>query len=1212
MLRADWLQTDWSGGVDATAVAVDPDDQLGWTKFQSADSTVNLLTAGQVTIDYPTSWTQAALDGNLEDGTEFNMVGLTSNGELMLTGDATGTLGPQYSMNFNTTGATNQSTADPCMFFDEPSELYRLYYSYYDGSNWSIVCRTSSDGRTNWSVPILIDLLAGTDVRTPFMYRYTTTGQYRLYFSRWSDSNITVDADGDGSPSNDYDHWAIWTALSITDGLSGWAPMTDMALAVDPSDQAYCPVLYPETDGGFRLYYSKYFFGFWQICFVSTLNSNATTGWGQPYFTGVGRNFTFQSQGFSLFNLDNGTFRLYFDWSNNAYWKLGYTDSDDGMDGWTQPPVIVTNASSSTQPRKPFFFQYSNNTYRLFYTSYNTSQGSAGTGYYDLVYREQEAGPPFADEGDFTSVTFDFGVNAEYSTLFWNSVTPAGTAVKVQIATSNATTGPFDFVGPDGESDTYYTTSDSPVWEGHDGERYIRYKVYLTTDDTDVTPVVSLVKITTVRSLASSPFNVRNSFIRFTRMFWEKNVPEILWDGEYEYDFNDENDYTVSDPKYILIKDGTAQLEAVNELVSPQDDFEGDLLNTRKWVIQNYDGASVVQSDGTVLQDIVADDNGGDAQLIHTGVFSGDFDIQVDFNLVSLPGTAAGSAATISIIAPSSEPLLYGEVIMSRYRDNSNSIYRGGIFNGLVWDYSNFYSPDNSGILRITRNGGTATTYFWDSNLEQWTAQLSTSFPTTDVIVRLRLNTTQPDTPMSVRWDNFVVNTGTVDYRELTAIPQTVITQAINPENVTAWTSFTENAVIPINTTLRYQLSDDAGATWYWWDGIEWYVAENVNQFNDAATINTKISTFPITDDGIMVRMQLRSADRWNSPIIDSLVIGYTYTKESDVGLQLRTAPDNGGVPAEWSSWLGPTEPGDYYRSGEGQEEINPSHSDGMDDQWVQYRIFFFGETAFQMARVEEVLIRYGLYPSTPELISPINGAVDVSTSPPLTWEPSSGAQPITYTVEIDETPDFLTAFVNSSGNETIPFYPNLYTAATYYWRVRAVNAAGNSPWSDTWSFTTLSGGEIPGTPTLQGPVNGSSDVNLPIQFAWYQTIGTAPVVYRIQVADNPEFTNSQYDQSNLNALTYSVNTLSGSSSDKIVFYWHVMAINPYGQSSWSGTRTFSLEYNINEIFPEDTRQTKAQCFLSNISRKSGEIWGLLIAVLMAGLFLKLRIKNWE
>ena len=90
------------------------------------------------------------------------------------------------------------------------------------------------------------------------------------------------------------------------------------------------------------------------------------------------------------------------------------------------------------------------------------------------------------------SNTIDFGsASTSFYEVSWNPTSqPALTgsgSLKLQIATNNDDVT-WNFVGPDGSANSYYTVSGANLWSGHDGNRYLRYKVYLLTEDENETP----------------------------------------------------------------------------------------------------------------------------------------------------------------------------------------------------------------------------------------------------------------------------------------------------------------------------------------------------------------------------------------------------------------------------------------------------------------------------------------------------------------------------------------------------------------------------------------------------------------------------------------------------------------------------------------------------------------------------------------------------
>lgn len=103
----------------------------------------------------------------------------------------------------------------------------------------------------------------------------------------------------------------------------------------------------------------------------------------------------------------------------------------------------------------------------------------------------------YAPSGELVSSTIDLGVGASAGELTWlPSSQPAQsgtTPVRFQIAGS--TDGQtWNFIGPDGTGDTFYTSTTIPLTQIA-SMRYMRYKVILSTEDITSTPRISEVSI---------------------------------------------------------------------------------------------------------------------------------------------------------------------------------------------------------------------------------------------------------------------------------------------------------------------------------------------------------------------------------------------------------------------------------------------------------------------------------------------------------------------------------------------------------------------------------------------------------------------------------------------------------------------------------------------------------------------------------------------
>ncbi|HLP86461.1 MAG TPA: hypothetical protein VK153_01125 [Candidatus Paceibacterota bacterium] len=105
----------------------------------------------------------------------------------------------------------------------------------------------------------------------------------------------------------------------------------------------------------------------------------------------------------------------------------------------------------------------------------------------------------YSPNGYLTSSTFDTGGGTNFRQIIWNSITqPEQTgpsSVRFQVATNNDGLT-WNFIGPDGTSGSYYNSSNQNINGSHNGDRYIRYRVYLSTLDSSFTPTISDVSIT--------------------------------------------------------------------------------------------------------------------------------------------------------------------------------------------------------------------------------------------------------------------------------------------------------------------------------------------------------------------------------------------------------------------------------------------------------------------------------------------------------------------------------------------------------------------------------------------------------------------------------------------------------------------------------------------------------------------------------------------
>ncbi|GIW66373.1 MAG: hypothetical protein KatS3mg095_0271 [Candidatus Parcubacteria bacterium] len=91
------------------------------------------------------------------------------------------------------------------------------------------------------------------------------------------------------------------------------------------------------------------------------------------------------------------------------------------------------------------------------------------------------------------SKTIDIGTstNVRFLELKWSPINqPPDTEVKFQIAVNNDNSN-WEFIGPDGTSNSYFTITPANLINIPNNKRYLRYKIYMKTNNENYTPVIN-------------------------------------------------------------------------------------------------------------------------------------------------------------------------------------------------------------------------------------------------------------------------------------------------------------------------------------------------------------------------------------------------------------------------------------------------------------------------------------------------------------------------------------------------------------------------------------------------------------------------------------------------------------------------------------------------------------------------------------------------
>jgi len=150
--------------------------------------------------------------------------------------------------------------------------------------------------------------------------------------------------------------------------------------------------------------------------------------------------------------------------------------------------------------------------------------------------------------GSFVSKPFDCGYYSTFNTINWNSFTPTGTSIRLQLRTgAHEWDLAFEsFVGPDGSETSYYTSSPTEIWSGHAGNRWIQYKIFLNTIDKSKTPELNEVsisysrwpKISQLSPVNNSNLSTQNPIFKWSYADLDndpQNAFQVLIDDDIEF-----------------------------------------------------------------------------------------------------------------------------------------------------------------------------------------------------------------------------------------------------------------------------------------------------------------------------------------------------------------------------------------------------------------------------------------------------------------------------------------------------------------------------------------------------------------------------------------------------------------------------------------------------------------------------------------------------
>lgn len=215
----------------------------------------------------------------------------------------------------------------------------------------------------------------------------------------------------------------------------------------------------------------------------------------------------------------------------------------------------------------------------------------------------------------------------------------------------------------------------------------------------------------------------------------------------------------------------------------------------------------------------------------------------------------------------------------------------------------------------------------------------------------------------------------------------------------------------------------------------------------------------------------------------------------------------------------------------------------------------YFGVTALDRYGNESNLsnVVQLLPPPIPVLANPLNDGIHQRDTLKLEWNYAEGA--FQYQLQVADSEAFSgTLFVNITLTDTSFKLMGMTGLKKYYWRVKAMNPAGESSYASPFNFIT----GFPNTVTLLEPAKSSLGVSINPTFKWAKS--NAATLYRFQFSSSITIT----PQSTLLDTVLTDTTLS---LTKLVlnknYFWRVAALNEYGTSLWSLTFGFKTQTSV-------------------------------------------------
>ena len=287
----------------------------------------------------------------------------------------------------------------------------------------------------------------------------------------------------------------------------------------------------------------------------------------------------------------------------------------------------------------------------------------------------------------------------------------------------------------------------------------------------------------------------------------------------------------------------------------------------------------------------------------------------------------------------------------------------------------------------------------------------------------------------------------------------------------------------------------------------------------------------------------------------------------------VRTTPDNDNTPT--FIWLGATDEGSGVQSYQVRMDDSGWTDIGDTKSYTHGAPLLDGSHTFEVKAVDKAGNESDLTasltftldtvaPDIPALVQPRNATYVSDNIPFLEWSTPTDASTVHYQLQVASDSGFSSLVLYKkflvASRYTLTAGDALYHSealldAKYYWRVKAIDNAGNeSDWTASRTFTVDT--VTPEMPTLIYPANGKATTDNTPWLDWSDVTDATAVHYQFQVDDSPDFSSVVFTRTWLTGSGYTVSTVLPDG----VYYWRVRAVDAAGNvSAWTTAWSFTV-----------------------------------------------------